>query len=64
MAEKPGADENGRRSDRAETMKSGTAGDGKKFKIMRGAASFSVQQEFAGEDPEYIEGAESIVAYK
>jgi IMP dehydrogenase len=38
--------------------------DGKKFKIMRGAASFSVQQEFAGEDPEYIEGAESIVPYK
>ncbi len=38
--------------------------DGKKFKIMRGAASFSVQQEFAGEDPEYIEGAKSIVAYK
>ncbi len=38
--------------------------DGKKFKIMRGAASFSVQQEFAGEDPEYIEGSESIVAYK
>jgi len=38
--------------------------DGRKFKIMRGAASFSVQQEFAGEDPEYIEGAESIVAYK
>jgi IMP dehydrogenase len=38
--------------------------DGKKFKIMRGAASFSVQQEFAGADPEYIEGAESIVAYK
>jgi IMP dehydrogenase len=38
--------------------------DGKKYKIMRGAASFSVQQEFAGEDPEYIEGAESIVAYK
>jgi len=38
--------------------------DGRKFKVMRGAASFSVQQEFAGEDPEYIEGAESIVAYK
>ena len=38
--------------------------DGKKFKIMRGAASFSVQQEFAGEDPEYIEGAELIVPYK
>jgi len=38
--------------------------DGKKFKIMRGAASFSVQQEFAGEDPEYIEGAETMVPYK
>jgi IMP dehydrogenase len=38
--------------------------DGKKYKIMRGAASFSVQQEFAGEDPEYIEGAETMVAYK
>ncbi len=38
--------------------------DGKKFKIMRGSASFSVQHEFGGEDPEYIEGAESIVAYK
>ena len=31
---------------------------------MRGAASFSVQQEFAGEDPEYIEGAETMVPYK
>lgn len=38
--------------------------DGKKFKIMRGAASFSVQQEFDGEDPEYIEGAETMVSYK
>jgi len=38
--------------------------DGKKHKIMRGAASFSVQQEFAGEDPEYIEGAETMVPYK
>lgn len=38
--------------------------DGKKYKIMRGAASFSVQQEYGGEDPEYIEGAETMVAYK
>jgi IMP dehydrogenase len=38
--------------------------DGKKVKIMRGAASFSVQQEFAGADPEYIEGAETMVSYK
>ena len=38
--------------------------DGKKFKIMRGAASFSVQQEYGGEDPEYIEGAETMVPYK
>ena len=38
--------------------------DGKKFKIMRGAASFSVQQEFDGEDPQYIEGSETMVPYK
>ena len=38
--------------------------DGKKFKIMRGAASFSVQREFEGGDPEYIEGAETMVPYK
>ncbi|MGH7686588.1 MAG: guanosine monophosphate reductase [Candidatus Dormibacteria bacterium] len=38
--------------------------DGKKYKIMRGAASFSVQQEYGGEDPEYIEGAETMVPYK
>jgi len=38
--------------------------DGKKFKIMRGAASFSVQREFDGGDPEYIEGAETMVPYK
>lgn len=38
--------------------------DGKKYKIMRGAASFSVQQEYGGEDPEYIEGAETMAAYK
>ena len=38
--------------------------DGKKFKIMRGAASFSVQHEFDGEDPAYIEGSETMVTYK
>jgi IMP dehydrogenase/GMP reductase len=38
--------------------------DGTKFKIMRGAASFSVQQEHAGQDPEYVEGAETMVPYK
>ena len=38
--------------------------DGKKYKIMRGAASFSVQQEYRDDDPEYIEGSETMVAYK
>ncbi len=38
--------------------------DGKKFKIMRGAASFSVQQEAGREDPEYVEGSETMVPYK
>jgi IMP dehydrogenase len=38
--------------------------DGKRFKIMRGAASFSVQQEAAGGRPQYIEGAETLVPYK
>ena len=38
--------------------------DGKKYKIMRGAASFSVQQEYGGDDPEYVEGAETMVPYK
>ena len=38
--------------------------DGKKYKIMRGAASFSVQQEYGDDDPEYIEGSETMVAYK
>ena len=38
--------------------------DGKKYKIMRGAASFSVQQEYGGDDPEYIEGSETMVPYK
>jgi len=38
--------------------------DGKKFKIMRGAASFSVQQQAGREQPQYVEGAETMVAYK
>ena len=38
--------------------------DGNKYKIMRGAASFSVQQEYGGEEPEYVEGAETMVSYK
>ena len=38
--------------------------DGKKYKIMRGAASFSVQQEYGDGDPEYVEGSETMVAYK
>jgi IMP dehydrogenase/GMP reductase len=38
--------------------------DGNKFKIMRGAASFSVQREHGGQQPEYVEGAETLVAYK
>ena len=38
--------------------------DRNKYKIMRGAASFSVQQEFGGQQPEYVEGAETMVPYK
>jgi IMP dehydrogenase len=38
--------------------------DGKKHKIMRGAASFSVQAEHGNLDPDYVEGAETIVPYK
>jgi len=38
--------------------------DGKKYKIMRGAASFSVQQDLGRDDPEYIEGSETMVPYK
>jgi IMP dehydrogenase len=38
--------------------------EGKKFKIMRGAASFSVQQQAGVEDPEYIEGSETAVPYR
>jgi IMP dehydrogenase len=38
--------------------------DEKKYKIMRGAASFSVQQQAGRDDPLYIEGAETLVPYK
>lgn len=38
--------------------------EGKKYKIMRGAASFSVQQESGNREPQYIEGAETMVPYK
>ncbi|HEX4212794.1 MAG TPA: guanosine monophosphate reductase [Candidatus Dormibacteraeota bacterium] len=38
--------------------------DGKLHKIMRGAASFSVQQEAGNEDPQYVEGAETLVQAK
>jgi len=36
--------------------------DGKLFKVLRGAASFSVQQEFKDE-PKYVEGRETLVPY-
>ncbi len=39
--------------------------DGKLVKLYRGAASFSVQQDFNGEEsPEYNEGMETVVDYK
>lgn len=38
--------------------------EGKKYKIMRGAASFSVQQQAGRDDPYYVEGAETMVPYK
>lgn len=38
--------------------------DGKKHKIMRGAASFSVQQDAGTADPDYVEGTETLVRYK
>lgn len=38
--------------------------DGKRYKIMRGAASFSVQQEAGAGRPQYVEGAETLVPYK
>ncbi len=38
--------------------------DGKRYKIMRGAASFSVQQEVRNIAPQYVEGSETLVPYK
>jgi len=38
--------------------------DGKLYKIYRGAASFGVQKETTGEEPDYNEGAEIFVPYK
>lgn len=38
--------------------------EGKTYRIMRGAASFSVQQEAGNLDPEYVEGAETLVPAK
>jgi IMP dehydrogenase/GMP reductase len=38
--------------------------DGKLYKKLRGASSFSIQKESKGEDPEYNEGAETLVPYK
>jgi IMP dehydrogenase len=38
--------------------------DDKKYKIMRGAASFSVQQQAGTADPGYVEGTETLVPYK
>jgi IMP dehydrogenase len=38
--------------------------DGKKYKVMRGAASFSVQQQSGKVSPGYIEGTETLVPYR
>jgi IMP dehydrogenase len=38
--------------------------DGKQYKIMRGSASFSVQQQGGKEAPEYVEGTETLVPYR
>lgn len=38
--------------------------DGQKHKLYRGAASFSVQSESKGQDPDYVEGRETLVPYK
>ncbi len=38
--------------------------EGKKYKILRGAASFSVQQEARSSRPDYVEGSETLVPYK
>jgi IMP dehydrogenase len=38
--------------------------DGKKYKILRGAASFGVQKENGNDEVEYNEGSEVLVEYK
>jgi IMP dehydrogenase len=38
--------------------------EGKKYKIMRGAASFSVQQQSGNTSPGYVEGTETLVPYR
>jgi IMP dehydrogenase len=38
--------------------------DGEKYKLYRGAASYSVQQEYKGKPPQYDEGNEKLIPYK
>jgi IMP dehydrogenase len=38
--------------------------EGKQYKIMRGAASFSVQYDVGKTNPDYVEGAETLVPYR
>jgi IMP dehydrogenase len=38
--------------------------DGQKYKVMRGAASFSVQQQSGNASPGYVEGTETLVPYR
>ena len=38
--------------------------EGKQYKIMRGAASFSVQYDVSNTRPDYVEGAETLVPYR
>jgi IMP dehydrogenase/GMP reductase len=38
--------------------------EGKQYKILRGAASFSVQQDVGRQSPDYVEGAETLVPYR
>jgi IMP dehydrogenase len=38
--------------------------EGKRYKVMRGAASFSVQQQSGNASPGYVEGTETLVPYR
>lgn len=38
--------------------------DGNIYKLYRGAASYAVQAETTGEEPDYVEGRESLIKYK